>query len=121
VSERAETGCAFCGRSRRQVSYLVVADEVGICASCIEVGLLVARDQKPRQSEGGTEFTGLRSATDPPCDLCGRSVRLSFLGFRRTLRRMVCTETGSVMCLDCLDHRGDLVNEAAAKRHGTLS
>lgn len=121
MSEQPGDGCAFCGRSRRQVSYLVVADEASICASCIEVGLLVARDGKPRRSESGTEFTGLRSATDPPCDLCGRSVRLSFFGFRRTLRRMTCTETGSVMCLDCLDHRGDLVNKSAARRHGTLS
>lgn len=105
-------GCAFCGRARRQAGYLVLSEHGNICADCIELGLQVARDGQARESAGDTELTRLRSADDPACDLCGRSMRLSFLGFRRTLARMTCARFGSVMCLDCLDSRGDLVNSS---------
>lgn len=114
----SEDGCAFCGRSRSGVGYLVVAEQVNICASCIELGLQVVRDGQARITEGGTELTVLPPGEGPECDLCGRTVRLSFLGFRRKLSRMTCEKRGSVMCFECLDRRGDLVNSAASNRRG---
>ncbi|MGH3436623.1 MAG: hypothetical protein ACRDRN_09155 [Sciscionella sp.] len=103
--------CRFCDQVKPGVPRM--PGPVGpVCAGCIEVGLRLLRDG--RQSEaGGSALVRLRSAEDAPCEFCDRRERRTFLGFRRSLRRMARPAADAVVCLDCLDRGGDLINRAA--------
>ncbi|MFD5247746.1 hypothetical protein ACFWIW_24635 [Amycolatopsis sp. NPDC058340] len=46
------------------------------------------------------------------CEYCGRHERRSFLGFRRPLLRMTTSQFGAVICVECLDRAGDLLNRS---------
>ena len=83
-----------------------------ICTDCLETGLQLARDGHARPSQGGTNLLRVNSTSDSACEFCGRRERTTFLGFHRPLARMSCPEIGSVICVDCLDHGGDVINKA---------
>ncbi|NIH83515.1 hypothetical protein [Amycolatopsis granulosa] len=76
----------------------------------MEAGLGLVRDGHPRVSRGGTELERVRGGGQP-CEFCDRSDRRGFFGFTRSLRRMSCRQTGAVICDDCLDRGGNLLNE----------
>lgn len=86
-----------------------------ICADCISVGLHLVRDGQQRQDPAGASLVRLRSAEQPPCEFCGRRDRRTFLGFQRSLARMNHVEVGSVICVDCLNKAGDLINQTARR------
>ncbi len=83
-----------------------------ICASCIAAGLKLVHDGQARPSRGETVLVRVTSRDDEACEFCERRERYTFLGFRRSLARMKCPELGAVICADCLDHGGDLINKA---------
>jgi hypothetical protein len=76
------------------------------------VGLRLVRDGEARPSPGATSLLCVRSTGEAACEFCGRDERMTFFGRHRPLSRMRCVELGSVICADCLDHGGELINTA---------
>ncbi|GHE82237.1 hypothetical protein GCM10017786_11280 [Amycolatopsis deserti] len=103
--------CRFCDTPPAAGEARVPGPAGPICARCVETGLGLVRDGRPRTSRGGTELDRIR-AGGAPCEFCDRTDRRSFFGFTRGLRRMRCAQTGAVICDDCLDHSGNLLNQA---------
>jgi hypothetical protein len=104
--------CRFCGRPPNHGRPRLPGRHGPICLDCLQAGLYVVADGEARASGNGTDLVALRTTVEAVCDFCGRGERESFLGFRRALARMQCRQLGSVICADCLDRGGDLLNEA---------
>jgi hypothetical protein len=104
--------CRFCYRMAAPGLHRAPGPEGPICADCVETGLALVRDGEERASRGGTALARLAPDAENPCEFCDRGVRYSFLGFRRPLARMICRQSGAVICVDCLDRSGDLINRA---------
>lgn len=102
--------CRFCGRDagRRRAP----GPKGPICQDCVEAGLAIIADGEARGSAGGTTLLRLLPDAEDTCDHCDRRERLTFLGFRRPLARMSCAELESVICADCLDKAGDVINKS---------
>ncbi|MFD4190388.1 hypothetical protein [Amycolatopsis thermoflava] len=103
--------CRFCDTPPAAGERRVPGPAGPICARCVETGLGLVRDGQPRTSRGGTDLERLRSGGEP-CEFCDRTDRRTFLGFTRSLPRMRCAQTGAVICDDCLDRSGNLLNQA---------
>jgi hypothetical protein len=108
--------CRFCDRPPRPGQYRAPGPHGPICTDCLEAGLLLVHDGQARLSRGGTGLACLRSANAAACEFCGRSERRTFLGFRRSLPRMTCAQVGAVICADCLNRGGELINQAVRQR-----
>jgi hypothetical protein len=83
----------------------------------LEAGLQLVHDGLARVSHGGTSLALAVSPVEQACEFCDRSERRTFFGFRRTLPRMSYPRRGSVICVDCLNRGGDLLNRVG--REGT--
>lgn len=108
--------CRFCGRRPAPGEFRAPGPHGPICPDCLEAGLLLVRDRQPRRSLGGS---ALRFSSDPAgqaCEFCGRRERRTFLGLHRPLRRMNTSEGDAVICADCLDRGGELINQAVRQR-----
>jgi hypothetical protein len=110
------TLCRFCGRPPLPGQYRAPGPHGPICTDCLEAGLLLVHDGQARRSRGGTGLALLRSTTAEACEFCGRRERRSFFGFRRPLARMSCAQEGAVICADCLNRGGELINQALRQR-----
>jgi hypothetical protein len=108
---RNPRSCLFCRRVPGPGQHRMPGRRGPICVECVQAGLYVVADGMARASSGGTDLVPLRAEAELACDFCGRGERPAFLGFRRALVRMRCTQSGSVICVDCLDRGGDLFNE----------
>jgi hypothetical protein len=108
--------CRFCGQPPRPGQYRAPGPQGPICTDCLEAGLMLVRDGQTRLSRGGTGLAYVRSATADACEFCGRRERRTFLGFRRSLPRMSCAQVGGIICADCLNHGGELINQAVRQR-----
>lgn len=106
----AGTPCRFCGHRPDPGQHRVSGPEGPICIDCIETGLRLTTSRKPDFDD--TTMRRLDTADDAVCEFCENSVRLSFLGFRRSLPRAVSTSSGAVICAGCLDWAGNLINRA---------
>jgi hypothetical protein len=104
------TRCRFCDRPPADGQHRLPGRRGPICIECVQAGLYVASDGETRASGGGTELVVVRTM-GAVCDFCGRREREPFLVFRRKLVRVQCRQLGSVICADCLDRGGDLLNE----------
>lgn len=104
--------CRFCDVPPAAGERRVPGPAGPICARCVEAGLGLVRDGHARVSRGGTDLERMRSAEDAPCEFCDRIDRRTFLGFHRALPRMHCPQTDAVICDDCLDRSGNLLNQA---------
>ena len=104
------TPCRFCGRRPGPQQHRVSGPQGPICASCIETGLRLTANRKPDVDDASMSRLPIRD--DTVCEFCERSVRLSFLGFRRPLRRAGSTTSSAVICTGCLDWAGNLLNRA---------
>lgn len=111
-AHRRSQPCRFCGRGASATDHRIPGPYGPVCAGCLETGLQLVRDGQPRPGPVGAELVRVRSVDDAACEFCGRRQRHSFLGFRRPLARMSCPQVGAVICVDCLDHGGDLINQA---------
>jgi hypothetical protein len=87
-----------------------------ICTDCLEAGLMLVRDGRERRSLGGTGLARLTSAADDACEFCGRRERRTFLGRHRSLPRMRNMQAGAVICGDCLNRGGELINHVLRQR-----
>lgn len=103
--------CRFCGRMPKPGQHRVSGPHGPICSDCIEIGLSVTGTRKPHDVDGG-HLRRLGSKDSDVCEFCDRGVRLSFLGFRRPLSKARAAESGAVICADCLDWAGTLINRA---------
>ncbi|MDQ0381725.1 hypothetical protein [Amycolatopsis thermophila] len=103
--------CRFCDTQPAAGERRVPGPNGPICARCVEAGLGLVRDGHARTSHGGTDLERVR-AGGAPCEFCDRTDRTGFFGFRRTLPRMHCPQTDATICDDCLDHSGNLLNQA---------
>ncbi len=112
MTDHLASACRFCGRGARRGRPGVTGPIGPICADCVQAGLRLLRDGTNQLSKGGTVLIPLYTVTASVCEYCGRRERRTFLGRRRTLARMSCEELGAVICLDCLDQAGDLINQA---------
>lgn len=74
------------------------------------------RDGRERRSLGGTGLARLTAVSDDACEFCGRRERRSFLGFHRRLARMSCPQAQAVICADCLNRGGELINKFLRQR-----
>ena len=108
--------CRFCDRLPERGLHRAPGPRGPICADCLETGLVLVRDARERVSRGGTGLSLLVSAEAKACEFCCRSERRTFFGFRRPLSRMTCAEQGSVICADCLNRGGDLLNRVSRER-----
>lgn len=103
--------CRFCARPPRREEHRVTGPSGAICADCIEVGLYLAlrgRARPPR--ELGLERLAHR---DPrSCEFCGRRTQWRWLGSHHALAKVACPDTGAVICADCLNRNGELLNRA---------
>ena len=77
---------------------------------------MLVRDGRERRSLGGTGLARLTAVTEDACEFCGRRERRSFLGFHRTLPRMSCAQENAVICADCLNRGGELINKFLRQR-----
>ncbi|GLY66567.1 hypothetical protein [Amycolatopsis taiwanensis] len=111
-----QSPCRFCDRPPRPGQYRAPGPRGPICVDCLEAGLQLVHDGQARVSLGGTHLALAASPGEQACEFCGRSERRSFLGLRRALARMSCPQRGSVICADCLDRGGDLLNRVARER-----
>ena len=102
--------CHFCGQAPKPGQHRVSGPQGPICADCIESGLWLAASRK--HEVDGEQLVRLDTADDGECEFCERQARLSFLGFRRKLTRVRAPGSGAVVCADCLDWAGDLINRA---------
>jgi len=102
--------CRFCDTPPTAGERRAPGPEGPICVRCVEAGLGVVHDGRARTSRGA-ELERL-TTPEPPCEFCDRTGRRSFLGFHRALPRMRSAHTGAVICDDCLDRSGTLLNEA---------
>jgi hypothetical protein len=101
--------CRFCGTVRGPR----VPGKAGpICVDCVRAGLRVARDGADRETPGGDVLAAVTSPLAAVCEFCGRRERRTFLGLRRPLLRVTCAQRDAVICVDCLDHAGDVLNLA---------
>src|SRR6187399_2399451 len=100
--------CRFCGRLPGPGQHRAPGPRGPICADCLETGLFLVRDGQERVSRGGTVLA--LAPVTVACEFCGRIERRTFFGRRRPLARMTCAERGSVICADCLNRGGDLLN-----------
>lgn len=108
--------CRFCGRSGSRQRPLVSGPLGPICAGCVETGLALVRAGGEHPGNGAGRLVRLRGADEVPCEFCERAMRLSFFGFRRPLSRMACMTTGAVVCADCLEQKGKLINNTIGGR-----
>lgn len=106
----AGTACRFCGRAPAPGQHRVSGPRGPICASCIETGLRLTVARKPDLDD--ESMSRVDPHDDTVCEFCDRNVRLSFLGFRRTLYRAASTTSDAVICAGCLDWAGNLLNRA---------
>jgi hypothetical protein len=111
-----QSPCRFCDRLPEPGQHRAPGPRGPICADCLEEGLMLVRDGQERISRGGTGLALAASATGQACEFCGRSERRTFFGFRRPLARMSCRQRGSVICADCLNRGGDLLNRVSRER-----
>jgi hypothetical protein len=111
---RNPSPCRFCGRLPEPGQHRAPGPRGPICADCLEDGLLLVRDGRERISHGGTALALAPAAR--ACEFCDRTERRTFLGRRRPLMRMGCAERGSVICADCLERGGDLLNRISRER-----
>ncbi|HKS49185.1 MAG TPA: hypothetical protein VJT49_29565 [Amycolatopsis sp.] len=109
--------CRFCDRLPAPGQRRAPGPRGPICADCLETGLLLVNDRRERVSPGGTGLALVISPAAQACEFCGRSERRTFFGFRRPLARMSCTQQGSVICADCLNRGGDLLNWVSRQGH----
>lgn len=85
--------------------------EGAICADCIEVGLYLAlrgRSRPPREFA----LERLARRDQQCCEFCGRREQWRWLGSHHALPKVVCRESGAVICADCLNRNGELLNRA---------
>jgi len=83
-----------------------------ICVDCVRTELRITRDGADRESGAGDVLAAVTSPLAAVCDFCGRRERRTFLGLRRPLLRVDCAARDAVICVDCLDHAGDVLNVA---------
>ncbi|GLY37294.1 hypothetical protein Amsp01_033180 [Amycolatopsis sp. NBRC 101858] len=101
--------CRFCGT----VHGPRVPGKAGpICVDCVRAGLRVVRDGADRETGSGDVLAAVTSPLAAVCEFCGRRERRTFLGLRRPLLRVDCAARDAVICADCLDHAGDVLNLA---------
>ncbi|WP_199432900.1 hypothetical protein [Qaidamihabitans albus] len=112
AASRHTARCRFCGRPPAPGQHRLPGPLGPICMECVQAGLYLVGDGEERVSHGGTDLVRVQSSAETVCEFCGRGQRHSFLGVRRSLRRMRCRQLGSVICVDCLDRGGDLLNRA---------
>ncbi|HVV07683.1 hypothetical protein [Amycolatopsis sp.] len=120
MGERGTNGqgaaCRFCGRAPTPGEYRAPGPLGPICPSCLEAGLALVRDGRERRSRGGTVLVRVITPEDDACEFCERSVRRGFFGRHRPLPRMSCTQAHAVICRDCLDRGGELLNHVLRQR-----
>lgn len=101
--------CRFCGSVRGPR----VPGKAGpICLDCVRTGIRVAGDGVDRETTSGDVLAAVTSPLAAVCGSCGRRERRTFLGLRRPLLRVSCAQRDAVICADCLDHAGDVLNVA---------
>ncbi|MDV6012187.1 hypothetical protein [Haloechinothrix sp. LS1_15] len=109
----ANTVCRYCARTRSTQQHRAPMPAGPICADCIEAGLFVASHGTPGLPEENSPPARLERHDTTDCESCGRHARETFLGFRqRKLVRVVFPRNGAVLCVECLDSSGDLINRA---------
>lgn len=118
-SRTAMVSCRFCGSPRAPRQHRAPGPQGPICTDCLEIGLRLVHDGRPYPDATAPLFVRIRSAQEPSCEFCGRAQRRSFLGLHRPLARMSCPRTGSVVCEDCLDQAGDLLNHTLRQQAHT--
>jgi len=104
--------CRFCGRRPGSGQRRMPGPVGPICVDCVQLGLWLVSDGQERSSEGGTALVRISALTASVCEYCGRRERRTFLGFRRPLTRMRCVQSDAVICVDCLDNAGELINRS---------
>lgn len=104
--------CRFCGRGPRPGLPRVPGRDGPICLDCVQAGLWLVHDGEARASAGGPALIRLPASDDAACQDCGRRERRTFLGRHRPLARMH-SDSGAVICADCLDEAGTAINLAA--------
>ncbi|TNC20091.1 hypothetical protein FG385_31675 [Amycolatopsis alkalitolerans] len=116
ISDRRAAPCRFCGRSPAPGEHRLPGPAGPVCADCVEAGLALVRDGRARPSLGGTPLLAAERGSDLACEFCGRRERRTFFGFRRPLARMIGGPGNAVICADCLDRAGDVLNRALRQR-----
>lgn len=111
-----QSPCRFCDRAPEPGQHRAPGPRGPICIDCLEAGLRLVRDGHERVSRGGTALALMISPAQAACEFCGRGERRTFFGFRRPLARMSCAEHGAVICADCLNRGGDLLNRVSRER-----
>lgn len=111
-SGRRPQACRFCGRAPGRGQHRVPGPVGAICSDCVEAGLYLTMRGRTRPGDRDITVTRLARDDHERCEFCQRASRRNLLGLRRELCRVVCPETGAVICADCLDIGGDLLNRA---------
>ena len=104
--------CRFCGQAPTRCQHRVPGPRGPICAECVEAGLYLTMRGRTRPSDRAITVDRLARGDHERCEFCRRWCRGSFLGIHRKLCRVICPNTGAVICADCLDTGGELLNRA---------
>lgn len=105
--------CPFCDRPKNRGQRRVPGVAGTLCVNCIQVGLRIVTGSAQAEDHG---LIRLAAATDPACQFCRREQRRTFIGLHRRLERICRSRRGVVVCADCLDEAGNVVNDAVAAR-----
>lgn len=111
AAKRGPGPCRYCGREPESGQHRVPGPSGPICARCTEDGLALATAGR-HAPELDTRLALVSAKDDAPCEFCERGIRRTFLGFARPLVRVRGNADGAVICADCLDRAGDLLNKA---------
>ncbi|MBA0128199.1 hypothetical protein H0B56_21860 [Haloechinothrix sp. YIM 98757] len=105
--------CQLCARAESARQHRAPGPSGPICASCIEAGLHAVSSGADEGAADDALPVRLGRHDTTACESCERSSRDSFLGFRRrSLARVTFPRSGTVLCAECLDSSGDLINRA---------
>lgn len=107
--------CRFCSRPPVRGEYRAPGPRGPICPDCLHAGVLVCDDGREREL-GDVRLAQLPEADTTACEFCGRSERRAFLRRRRALPRMRSAGGDAVICADCLDLGGRLLDHVIRVR-----
>lgn len=112
ASGRTMVKCRFCGRLPVQGLPRAPGPVGPICADCLTAGLTLIRRGPTGEPAA---LAALASSSEVVCEYCGRWERRTFLGRHKSLKRLTGGAEHAVICADCLDRGGDLINRAARR------
>lgn len=108
--------CRFCGRHAARGEYRAPGPQGPICTDCLHAGVLVCDDGRER-SLGDVRLAQLVATDATACEFCGRSERRrAFLRRRRPLPRVGRAGGDAVICVDCLNLGGRLLDHVLHAR-----